>query len=183
MSYPVPAPEADSYGNVPGVAAYVGIYTDDGEFTALTTPTYARVVMWIDQVSDMFNVALASAGFSTPITQVDAAAAISAFVEQLVSDLAHAANAKGRFFTDAFQSSGGSVMGKIWDEIYDWVLAHSVGFINLGIPRVTGTIGRIGYKSVDAGGDPIYPMTQRKGFGNEFRDWTGTGSRRNIDNG
>ena len=172
MSYPLIAPQPDSYGTVAGVAAYVGVYTDQGEFNATTVPAYDRVVVWIDQVSDMFNIALSSSGFETPITQVDAVEAIGAMVEQLVSDLAHAANSKGRFFSQKFQLSGKSMMGQVLSEVDDWVQAHAVGFTNLGIPRVTSTLGDIGSKGMDKTGEELPPLTQRKGFGNVFRDWT-----------
>jgi hypothetical protein len=173
MSYPVPTPESDSYGTVEGVAAYVGVYTDDGEFNVTTTPTNSRVTIWIDQVSDMFNIALATAGFATPITQVDARSAIAGMVEQLVSDLAHMANSKGRFFSSKFQSSGASPQGQIWKEITEWVSLHAVGFVNLGVPRVTGTIGSIGSKGYTPAGQSITPIFQRDAFGNKFIDWTG----------
>lgn len=172
MSYPIPTPESDSYGTVAGVEAYVGVYTDDGVFNISTVPTNVTVVHWIDQVSDMFNVALATAGFATPITQVDAAAAIAMAVEQLVADLAHYANSKGRFLSKGFQEKGGSVMGQVWKEIEDWVSAHAIGFTNLGVPRVTGTLGEIGSKSMDASGEELAPIFQRKAFGNKFTDWT-----------
>jgi|WetSurMetagenome_2_1015567.scaffolds.fasta_scaffold945928_1 hypothetical protein len=175
MSYPIPTPETDSYGTVAGVEAYVGVYTDDGFFNMTTVPTNLTVIHWIDQVSDMFNVALATAGFQTPITQVDAAAAIGMAVEQLVADLAHFANSKGRFLSKGFQEKGGSVMGQVWKEIEDWVSSHSIGFINLGVPRVTGTLGIIGSKGIDAAGETITPIFQRKGFGNKFTDWTRNG--------
>jgi hypothetical protein len=175
MSYPIPVTEQDSYGTVSGVAAYTGVYTDDGVYNVLTNPTYERVVLWIDQVSDMFNVALASAGFQTPIVQVDAKLAISAVVEQVVSDLAHAANSKGRFFTSKFQGSATSIMSQVMKDIQDWVDMNAVGLTNLGIPRVTGTIGNIGYKSHDAEGESVTPIFQRKAFGNNFTDWTKSG--------
>lgn len=174
MSYPyLPVPELDSYGDIDGVAAYVGVYTDDGDFTDDTTPSYQRVVKWIDQVSDMFNVALADAGFRTPVEQVDARAAIASMVEQLVSDLCHAANTKGRFFTKAAQDRGTNVLGTIWGEIVGWVSDHAIGFTNLGVPRVTGTLGKIGSKGMDASGEKLVPMFQRKEFGNIVKDWTG----------
>lgn len=172
MSYPVISPEPDSYGTVEGVAAYVGVYTDNGVFNSTTNPTYERIVVWIDQVSDMLNVSLSSAGFKTPINQVDAVSALAGLVEQIVSDLSHAANSKGRFFGTRFQEKGGNIMLTILKEINEWVEANSVGFTNLGVPRATGTIGKIGSKDVDASGDNMPPIFQRKAFGNEFKDWT-----------
>jgi hypothetical protein len=179
MSYPIPSPEPDSYGTLAGVAAYVGVYSDDGEYNATTNPTNDRIVIWIDQVSDMFNVALATAGFKTPITQVDAHKAISGMVEQLVSDLVHAANSKGRFFSSKFQEQGKSMMHQIWEDIGDWITINAVGFTNLGVPRITGTIGKIGSKGTDSSGEDIVPIFQRKGFGNTFLDWTGPERRNN----
>jgi hypothetical protein len=172
MSYPLLAPEEDSYGTVEGVAAYVGVYTDDGQFNSTTTPTHERVVIWIDQVSDMFNTALSSAGFRTPIEHTDARSAIAATVEQIVSDLVHASNSKGRFFSSGFQDRGVSILSEVWKEIEGWVSSHAVGFTNWQVGRVSGTLGKIGSKGFDESGEEMYPIFQRKGFGNFFRDWT-----------
>lgn len=162
------AQEADSYGTPEGVAAYVGIYTIAGSFTTATTPTLATVTRWIDQVSDVVNVALATSGFRTPITQADAKAALDMFVEQLVADLAHAANSKGRLLNQ----NGTTNYQQIGEDVLDWVSARAIGFINLGIDRATGTLGSIGSKGWDDAGEEVTYIFQRKGFGNTFDEWT-----------
>lgn len=173
-------PEADSYGTLEGVTSYVKVYTIAGVFSASTNPTDARVILWIDQVSDMFNVALSDAGFTPPVSQVDAVKAIGMMVEQLVSDLCHMANSKGRFFSKSVTESGKSALTIMWEEIHQWVSSNTEGLSNLGVPRTKSTIGAIGSKGFDEEGEELAPIFQRKGFGNTFTDWTG-GKERPTD--
>lgn len=158
------AQEPDSYGTPEGVAAYVGVYTLNGAFTTDTQPTLATVVRWIDQVSDVVNVALSDAGFTPPIANAVAFAAISMWVEQLVADLVHAANSKGRLIT----KSGSINYSQIDEDILAWVRLRAIGFVNLGVPRTQGTIGVIATRDVDATGEPAEFIFSRSDFGNSF---------------
>lgn len=65
--------DADSYGTVAGVAAYVKRLTNSsGTFDATTHPTLTEVEEFINQTSDVLNGWLAKAGYVVPVTQVDA---------------------------------------------------------------------------------------------------------------
>jgi hypothetical protein len=167
----MPSQEADSYGTVQGVAAYVRVYTEDGVFSTNTNPTANTVARWIDQVSDIMNLCLADKGFSTPIVQVDAVSSISMVVEQLVSDLVAAANSNGRFFSTRFTDSGLSITSMMRKDVCDWVEANANGLESSGVPRTAGTLGHIGTRGVDNAGDEIFPIFQRKQHGNRFQNW------------
>lgn len=169
--YPPPALEADSYGTIAGVEGLVKIFTDDGVFTSDTNPSDTTVALWIDQISDSFNVALATAGFQTPIQQTDARSAIAHKVEMIVADLCNLANNTGRFFTARAREIGLSVDSAIEQEIAAWIRNNAVGFINLGVARVSSTLGEIGSKGYDKNGQRIVPIFQRDAFGNTFQDW------------
>lgn len=158
------AQEADSYGTPEGVAAYVGVYTTGGSFTTTTQPTLGTVIRWIDQVSDALNIALASEGFETPIVQADAKAALTMEVEQLVADLVHAANSKGRLVL----KKGGIDWGQVQEDIMTWAHTRAIGFVNLGIQRSKGTLGVIGTRSTDAAGQEVGFIFSRSSYGNRF---------------
>lgn len=162
---------ARSYGSAAGVAAYVGVYTAAGVFSTSTKPTLANVENWIDQVSALLNTALAKRGFNVPLTQADAALAATSLVEQLVSDLAQAANSSGRFFSERFLERGVSNWAVIRNDISAWVEEYASGLEELGETRGAASATNIGYRSTDASGQETAPIFQRKQFGNRFEDW------------
>lgn len=162
----------NSYGTASDVAAFVELYTTSGSFTTSTIPTLAQVESWIDQISALVNAALAGAGFVIPVTQSDAKLAIKSYVVQAASDLAHAANSAGRYFTDTALQRGVSPMAAIRKEILDWVETFSDGLDALGASRSSTTgAGEISFRDTDEGGDEIHPIFQRDAFGNEFENW------------
>lgn len=167
----LPSIEQDSYGSVEGVAAYARVYTHNGQFDVTTNPTHLTVINWLNQVSDLFNIALADAGFEVPVVQVDAVSSITMMVEQLVADIAAAVNSSGRFFSERAIQTGTSIMGTIRREISDWVKVNASGLELLGVPRVHSAIGKIGFKATDGKGNEIHPIFQRNAFGNRFQDW------------
>ncbi len=160
-----------SYGTASGVAAYVGVFTASGSFTTATKPTLAQVEAWIDQVSALLNTALAQRGFTVPMTQVDAVLAAKSTVEQLVSDLASAANSSGRFFSERFLEKGVSNWAIIRNDISAWVEEYASGLEELGVSRGSPEATEIGFRNSDAGGNATHPIFQRKQFGNDFTNW------------
>ena len=165
------AVSARSYGTAAGVAAYVGVYTIAGAFTTATQPTLANVEGWIDQVSALLNTALAKRGFNVPLTQADAVLAAKSLVEQLVSDLAQAANSSGRFFSERFLERGVSNWSVIRNDISNWVEEYASGLEELGETRGAPNATDIGFRNSDQAGDATAPIFQRKGFGNTFENW------------
>lgn len=162
---------ARSYGTASGVAAYVGVYTSAGSFSTTTKPTLAQVESWIDQVSALLNTALAKRGFVVPMTQADAVLAAKSLVEQLVSDLAQAANSSGRFFSERNLDRGVSNWAIIRNDISNWVEEYAGGLEQLGASRGSAIATDIGYRSSDNGGNSTAPIFQRNAFGNTFKDW------------
>lgn len=172
-----PEPSLDSYGTVEGVAALARTWTRDETFIDSTpyvegtNPSLSSVVMWIDQVSAMLNVALAKYGFVTPLTTVRSRLAAQAIVEQLVADVVKYVNNQGRFFSQRFLDSGQSVWRTVRGDLDLWVLEFSPGIVEAGESQGTTNIDEIGFRSTDEGGDPTSPIFQRKEFGNRFQDW------------
>jgi len=165
------AVSARSYGSASGVAGYVGVYTVSGAFSTATVPTLANVEAWIDQVSALLNTALAQRGFTVPLTQADAVLAAKSLVEQLVSDLAQAANSSGRFFSEGFLAKGVSNWAVIRSDISNWVETYASGFEELGVARGAPSATDIGFRDTDNSGAPTNPIFQRKAHGNEFTNW------------
>ena len=142
---------ANSYGSVTDVAALCRVYTNAGAFDTTTVPTLANVESFIDQISAIVNTALAAQGFTTPITQADAKRACDSTVNQIASDLAHAANSAGRFFSERALTGGLSVMATIRKDIADWVADSATGFTELGVARRVDSQNTIAVNDSDYG--------------------------------
>lgn len=162
---------ANSYGTVAAVAALVRRYTSNGSFTTTTNPALATVEGWIDTVSATLNVALAGAGFTIPVTQDDAKAALASIVVEAVADLCHAANSAGRFYTERALERGVSPMKVIRQEMMQWVEDQAAGLVALGAARTTPDAGTVAFRDTDESGDAIAPLFQREAYGNTVKDW------------
>jgi len=138
-----------AYGSVGGVAGLARMWTDNGSFVDIdvygeggTNPTLATVTGWLDEVSGIMDVALANQGFATPITNVTALKAIAMLVNALVADLVNAANSSGRFFTERAVETGVSPLATIQRDVNAWVSDRTTALVNLGVPRLTDTLGK-----------------------------------------
>lgn len=165
------APGANSYGTAQEVAALTPRYTSAGYFTTLTYPTLAQVEHWIDACSATLNVMLAKAGFQVPITQSDAKAACAQIVVECVSDLVHAANSAGRFFTERAIERGTPPMKVLRQDMAAWVEDQAAGLAALGAAMISPSASQVAYRETDESGNDVSPMFQREGFGNSFKDW------------
>jgi hypothetical protein len=122
----------------------------------------------IDQVSSLVNISLAAQGFSVPVSQADAKRGIDSLVNQLVSDLCHAANSAGRFFTERSLTGGLSIWAQVRKDIDDWVILSATGMAGLGAARATESQMTIGYRDSDASGDALAPIVDRNQYGSDL---------------
>jgi hypothetical protein len=157
-----------SYGSIAEVAAMTPRYLSSGAFTGGTRPTSAQVQTWLDNASATLNVMLAKNGFVVPVTQPDAAKACGQLVVEVVTDLCHAANSAGRFYTDRALERGTSPMRVLRQEMADWVEDMAAGLENMGATRTTTLAEMGGYRDSDENGQPVNPIFQRDSFGNSF---------------
>lgn len=162
---------ANSYGSVADVAAFTRRFTNNGSFDATTVPTLTQVERFIDTVSGTLNMALAGEGFTIPVTQADAKAALDAVVTEAVSDLVQAANSSGRFFTDKAIERGVSPMRAVRREMAEWITEQISGFAALGVSRGSGTTSGILSRDLDESGDDVAPLFERKAFGETGKEW------------
>lgn len=132
------------YGSEADVAALANLWTLNNVFTTATNPKLAQVTLWLADVSDMLDLALANNGFTIPVdtgitNYVKIVNLFSSQVVPLVADLCHAANGSGRFFTDrailAGQNSPAGQMKAIERELNAWVYSYIDGLVKLGLTR------------------------------------------------
>lgn len=162
---------ANSYGSVADVAALTRRFTNNGSFDTTTVPTLTQVERFIDVVSGSLNMALAGEGFTIPVSQADAKAALDGAVTEAVSDLVQAANSSGRFFTDKALERGVSPMRAVRREMSEWIEEQISGFAALGVSRVSGTTSGILSRDSDESGDAVAPLFERKAFGETSKEW------------
>lgn len=158
-----------SYGTVSDVEALCRAYTDYGRFTGSTIPTRAQVESMIDQVSSLCNVSLAAQGFTVPVSQADSKRSIDSLVNQLVSDLTHAANTSGRFFTERSLTGGLSIWSQIRKDIDDWVVMSATGLTTLGADRANSSQLTIGYRDGNDDGSQVNPLFTRDQYGSDVQ--------------
>jgi hypothetical protein len=136
------------YCTAPDVASLSSTWTNNGTFDTSTEPNLAEVNAWIEQVSDMYDLALANAYFIVPVVVPKALSVLKMQSASIAADLAHASHSTGRFFTDKVLERGLSPMIMVRQEINAWVEANATGLENLGVPRSKNTriatIGIIG---------------------------------------
>ncbi len=164
-----------SYGSIEEVAALVKRYTSSGAFVAAaetnaTRPTLEDVERFIDRISGLINTDLAQAGFNIPITEPIAKAALAELSVEFAVELCHVSNSAGRFFTDR-QLRRFSPLAVIRKEIAAWIDTHAAGFENLGAARGTSLAEQIAFRDTDESGDEIFPIFQRKGYGNQIENF------------
>lgn len=164
-----------AYGTVLGVASYCGSITNTaGEFDSDTIPKYHHVTAWLNQVSALMDTALAKEGFTTPVTEATSVLALTNIIEQLVTDLCMWANRAGRFYTERSQQYGVSPWKVITNDILMWVDDNAPGLESNGVPRSASEADTIAFREQDEANEDLFPIFQRKGFGNVFEDWTGS---------
>lgn len=135
------------YGDVANVEVLASTWTSNGQFLDdsgcddATVPSLTQVEAWIEQMSSVIDLALASEGFETPLTDAVPIASAASMVEGVVADLCHAAHRSGRFFTKHALESGISPIMAVRKELNAWVTDNAVGFRTLGVLTVPNAVG------------------------------------------
>ena len=122
-----------NYGTEAGVAALAQRSTNSGAFDVTTNPTLSNVTSWLAQLTSMMNVALATGGFVTPVTDAAITPALDGFINAMAADLVHAANSTGRFFSERALENGVSPIRAVNADIRAWVEQNSDGLTALGL--------------------------------------------------
>src|SRR3990172_2966862 len=160
----------NSYGSAIGVAAYVPRYANkSGSFDDTTRPSLKQLVAWIDQVSAILNAMLASEGFTIPLTDTDAVAAVKAFVEQEIASMVEGVNGSGRFGPTGKRSK--SRWELLNEDARAFIQTFYLGLERLGAARSQSIGSEIGYRKTHATGDEVPPLFQREAFNERYQDW------------
>lgn len=137
------------YGSPEQVADLATLWTDDGEFKDPdlvydlpgTSPTLSTVELWLEQVSDLMDLALAQSGFRFPVTPDLSTYAEKAIrildlkVSAFVADLVHLRHDTGRLFQERFRESGEDASSILERELNIWVSKRINSLEGFGIPR------------------------------------------------
>lgn len=168
----IPTQTAGSYGSLAGVAALVPRYVSRaGTFDDTTRPNGTQVVGLIDQVSGIIDAILAQNGFATPVTNAAVKRALDLFLNQEVAAIIEGINGSGRFGPTTKTGGRRGRFALIFEDVEMFVEANVLGFERMGAERSYGEASGIGYRGTDEKGDDIYPIRQRKEFGNIFDNW------------
>jgi hypothetical protein len=166
------------YGTIEGVAALARTWTENNTFAdetiyaVGTNPELHSVISWLNEVSAMLDVALGKYGFVVPLSSTAGRLSAKSIVEQITADIVKYVNNQGRFFSERFVDSGMSVWKAIRTDLDLWVLEFAPGLANAGETQHSSDIDAIGFSDHDESGEKMFPIFQRKGFGNTFDDWT-----------
>jgi hypothetical protein len=155
-----------SYGSAATIASLVPRYANgSGAFDTVTKPTLAQVGIFINEVSGVLDISLATAGLTIPVTQTTCVLALDMFVNQEVAAIVEGINGSGRFGPN--QKSGGtpSRYNLILKDVDAFVKQNAIGFERLGAARSYAVTAGMAYRDTDVSGNDTFPLFQRKGFG------------------
>lgn len=124
-----------TYGTAADVAGLAGASTIAGVFSSGTNPTLTQVNDWLDQISVMFNIALANEGFTVPVVQVEVIKVLALKVATFTADLILLSHNQGRLYSDRIRNDGIDPFSVIEKDILGWVKRATRGLIAMGVPH------------------------------------------------
>ena len=162
----------NSYGDTGEIAALVPRY-DNGSavFDTTTRPTLLHVESLVDQISSLVNAMLSECGFTIPVDQSDVVLSLDFFVNQEVAAIAEGINGSGRFGPTSKGLKARGRFALIVEDVKNFIDSNKIGFERLGAARPSDLVNSIDFRDTDNSGDSIFPIFQREGYGNKFKDW------------
>lgn len=168
---------ANDYGSSDGVAALIPRWAsgsgDSADFTVSTSPTLTQVTTWLEQVGDILNAHLETAGFVTPITDTEAKNICDIFVNQEVASIVEGVHGSGRFGPPG-RNQRGTPKGRfalLLEDVTMFIETNAKGLKRLGANRDQSNVGQIVTRDTDQAGDSVPPLFERKAFGNQAKEW------------
>ncbi len=146
---------ANSYGTVAEVEALTRVYMA-GElgFNASTHPTLTEVEKFIDRCSGVLNLALASAGFTVPVTQVDAALACDNWVVTMAARYVETSQP----YAGIEDNPRGGLLSDLDDEAKAFVQMNQAGFGALGVAQAAADSNGVIFTGMTAQRDRTDPL-------------------------
>lgn len=160
--------DANSYGSVAGVAAYVRRLANSAStFDSVTRPTLTEVEEFINQCSDVLNGWLAAAGYVIPVTQDDAVRVLSRYANLGAAGHAELSQRAGGYDAEDENRRENKFLN-MFNEAHEMI--ESGMLAALGAATVSNNLPspldglRVG--GVTAGGLRLRPIFKRRSFGN-----------------
>jgi len=161
--------DANAYGTVAGVAAYVKrLANEDATFDTDTTPTLTEVEEFINQTSDVLNGWLVRAGYVIPVTQADAVNVLKRWANLGAAGLTELSQRAGGYDAEDENRRENKFL-KMFEAAEAYI--ESGALAALGATQVADSLPspvsglRVG--GTTAGGLPLRPIFKRRGFGND----------------
>lgn len=122
---------ADSYSSTSEVKAFTR-HLLDGQtgFNSTTRPTATELERFIDRASGVLNLALAGAGFATPVTNSTAKLALADWVTERAAEHVELTQ-RGVGFSD--QEGSRTWFRNLHKSAADLISANRIGFVRLGV--------------------------------------------------
>lgn len=125
---------ANSYSSIEEVTAFSRqMIPPEGEFGEETIPTLAEVVNFIDQVSSLLNVQIASVGITIPISDTTIKPSIDLWVALKVAALIELTQANTGF--DGSEDSRHQAFYDLMGEAKEFVMDNYDGWVQIGIDQ------------------------------------------------
>ena len=121
----------NDYGTIGEVVAYTRhLLGGESTFNSSTRPTATEVYRFLTRISGIINSALASRGFTVPVTNSDVLAVINDWVVTRAAEYAEATQ-RGVGFSSG-EGSRTSVLGNLHQDALDFVRMYERGWKRLG---------------------------------------------------
>lgn len=122
----------NAYGSVAEVAALSRLYLQgESTFNTTTWPQASEVENWLNYASGKLNLALATAGFTIPITQADAKRACEGWVVEQVASMVEYSQPTAVHGRRNNQRA--NFMARLYETAVKFVKANQTGFQTLGV--------------------------------------------------
>lgn len=161
--------DANAYGSVAGVAAYVRrLANASSTFDGTTRPTLTEVEEFLNQSSDTLNGWLASSGYVIPVSQGDAFNVLSRYANLGAAGLAELSQRAGGYdandenrrenkFLDMFEKAEAYIASGA-------LAALGATIVSTNLP---GPLDGLRVGGVVTGGSRLRPIFKRRSFGND----------------
>lgn len=159
--------DANSYGSVAGVAAYVRRLSSGGTFTASTNPTVTEVEAFLDQVSDTLNGWLARAGYVIPVSQADAVKVLARYANLGAAGHVELSQRAGGYDADDENRRENKFLA-LFKEAEKYIESGALAQLGAAVvsDELPAPLSGLRVGGTTTGGQRLRPIFTRTGFGN-----------------
>lgn len=161
--------DANSYGTVAGVAAYVQHMTNaGGTFDTTTQPTITQVESFIDQASDMLNGWLARSRYAIPVTQADAVKVLARYANLGAAGLCELSMRSAGYSADDENKRENKFL-KMFEMAEGYIASGALAALGASVSSSSAPPPFAGFRvgGATVGGQGLRPIFTRTMFGND----------------